>query len=109
MKTFFLATIAALSWFAPTPPLLAAPDTSGLDSLIEFSHSGVNYRLYYDTDAAYQHRITDTIAEAMEDGILDCYDRMVGSMSFRAPYQSTLPTFNWIVNDVWFSAEPDCV
>jgi hypothetical protein len=109
MKTVRFASIVALSLFAVAPLLSAAPDTSGLDSTIEFSHAGVNYILYYDTDAAYQHRITDAIAEAMQDSILNCYDRMVGSMSFRAPYQSTLPTFNWIVNAVWFSAEPDCV
>ncbi|MCX6879613.1 MAG: VWA domain-containing protein [Verrucomicrobia bacterium] len=109
MQTARLTSIAALSLFAAAPSLHAACDTTGLDSTIEFSHDGVDYTLYYDTDGAYQHRITDTIAEAMQDGILDCYDRMVGSMSFRAPHQSTLPTFNWIVNDVWFSAEPDCV
>ena len=109
MKKPCLATLAALTLLVPAPLLQATPDTSGLDSLIEFTHSGVDYKLYYDTDAGYTHRITDAIAEDMEDSIIACYDRMVGSLGFRSPYQSTLPTSNWIVREVWFSAEPDCV
>ncbi|HOX04476.1 MAG TPA: VWA domain-containing protein [Candidatus Paceibacterota bacterium] len=104
-----VALVGVLAWgWAQWGP---AGDCSkpGLDQEMDFSDSGVNYTIFYRTDAGSTHRISHADATNLQANAISSYDALVGTMNFRTPYLNTLPQYDIIVKDDWYYAEPGCL
>jgi len=81
----------------------------GLDSTSEFSSDGVNYNIFYTTEAGDSDRVSEGDVDDMEAMILSGYDAYVNVMNFPAPHQAGLPEYDVILKDDWYYAEPSCI
>lgn len=99
---------AVLGWIGG-PARAGDCSKPSLDLAREFSSAGVDYVISYRTDAGSSHRISEAAADQLQDNALTSYDRLVNVNGFRAPYLNTLPSYEFIVKDDWWYAEPGCV
>lgn len=94
---------------AATGIAVADVDTTGLDETREFSDEGVDYVITYSDTPGDNDRVSTADVDNLEDFSRTSYDRIVDVMGWREPWLSTLPSYQFIVKDDWWYAEPECV
>ena len=83
--------------------------SSGLDETREFSDSGIDYIITYSDIAGDSDRVSTADIDRLQGFATQSYDRLVDVMGFPGPWLSTLPSYEFIVKDDWWFAEPACV
>ena len=81
----------------------------GLDETREFSDSGIDYTITYSDTAGDDDRVSTADVDRLQGFTTQSYDRLVDVMGFPSPWLSTLPSYEFIVKDDWWFAEPGCV
>lgn len=83
--------------------------TGGLDQTREFSDSGIDYTITYSDTAGDSDRVSTADVDRLQGFATQSYDRLIDVMGFPSPWLSTLPSYEFIVKDDWWFAEPACV
>ena len=88
---------------------MAEVDREGLDEAREFTDEGIDYLITYSDTAGDDDRVSTADVDNLESFARTSYDRLVDVMAFREPWLSTLPTYEFVVAEDWWYAEPSYV